>query len=291
MFHQPVSSSPWQSCFQCLILAVSYVAAIYIFDKRIYDRNHPESIKQRIKSVTLICLLAPVFVYYCGSTSFTSRYDVITWLGLHTNHIINAIFFPLLLTAILFLGPIVMRLCENGIDELQISILSFNDLRWCRDYVVAPLTEEFIFRACMLPIMTSAFGLTPSIFLTPLFFGVAHVHHAVEHIKNGNALMDVVFSTVFQLSYTTLFGAYCCFIFLRTGHFIAPVLCHSFCNMMGFPDFPGISTSRSPNLITISFCFGLLLFLFLLFPMTTPSLYESIYWNWCDTWIYFLIQT
>ena len=36
----------------------------------------------------------------------------------------------------------------------------------------APFSEEFIFRACMLPLLVPCFGTSLSVFLCPLFFGV-----------------------------------------------------------------------------------------------------------------------
>ena len=36
----------------------------------------------------------------------------------------------------------------------------------------APFSEEFIFRACMLPLLVPCFGTGLSVFLCPLFFGV-----------------------------------------------------------------------------------------------------------------------
>ena len=41
----------------------------------------------------------------------------------------------------------------------------------------------------------------------------------------------------FQSTYTTIFGMYSAFLFIRTGHIAAPVVAHGFCNFMGFPDF------------------------------------------------------
>src|ERR1700733_4712855 len=40
---------------------------------------------------------------------------------------------------------------------------------------------------------------------------------------------------VFQFAYTTLFGAYCSFLFIRTGSLFPPLIAHSFCNVMGLP--------------------------------------------------------
>lgn len=46
------------------------------------------------------------------------------------------------------------------------------NLLWIRNHIVAPLSEEFTFRACMLPLLLQSFSPITSIFITPLFFGV-----------------------------------------------------------------------------------------------------------------------
>ena len=46
------------------------------------------------------------------------------------------------------------------------------DMRWLRHQVIAPLTEELVFRACMLPMLAPCTGLGPAVFTCPLFFGV-----------------------------------------------------------------------------------------------------------------------
>lgn len=45
-------------------------------------------------------------------------------------------------------------------------------MRWLRNQVVAPLTEELVFRACMLPMLVPCTGPSAAIFTCPLFFGV-----------------------------------------------------------------------------------------------------------------------
>ena len=73
--------------------------------------------------------------------------------------------------------------------------------------------------------------------MTPLYFGIAHVHHFYEfslthpHIPKSFALLN----SIFQLAYTTLFGWYANFVFVRTGSLMAVVLCHAWCNWMGLP--------------------------------------------------------
>ena len=43
--------------------------------------------------------------------------------------------------------------------------------------------------------------------------------------------------SLFQFAYTTIFGMYSAFLFIKTGHFAAPFIVHAYCNFMGFPDF------------------------------------------------------
>lgn len=45
--------------------------------------------------------------------------------------------------------------------------------------------------------------------------------------------------SLFQFGYTTLFGAYAIFLYLRTGSLLAVILVHAFCNWMGLPRFWG----------------------------------------------------
>jgi intramembrane prenyl-peptidase len=84
------------------------------------------------------------------------------------------------------------------------------------------------------------------IFTTPLFFGLAHIHHAYEHrlhfIRSPGLSVLVTFV---QFTYTTIFGWYASYLLLVTQTIWAPVLAHAFCNCMGLPRFwggiPGVS--------------------------------------------------
>ena len=75
------------------------------------------------------------------------------------------------------------------------------------------------------------------ILLTPLYFGIAHIHHFYEFTLTNQRtpLGPALAITLFQFSYTVIFGWYASFVFLRTGSLLAVVLCHSFCNWMGLP--------------------------------------------------------
>jgi membrane protease YdiL (CAAX protease family) len=129
-----------------------------------------------------------------------------------------------------------------------------------RDLAVAPLAEEVVFRACLLPPLLAARrradggggggrrggALSPvsASWIAPLFFGVAHLHHLYERIRrlppamrsNRAVLTRILLGVMVQWTYTTLFGAYVSHVFVRTGSFGAVATAHVVCNCMGLPD-------------------------------------------------------
>ncbi|KAG0366609.1 hypothetical protein BGZ54_005116 [Gamsiella multidivaricata] len=126
------------------------------------------------------------------------------------------------------------------------------------------------------------------IFGLPLVFGIAHIHHGYEaYAKKGRtrrALMNAALMACFQTAYTTLFGWFATFLFLRTSNLIAPCLCHAFCNMMGFPDVTNIQYfGRMKYWLYLAFVSGLILFCVALGPLTNPELYGDknslAYWR------------
>lgn len=90
---------------------------------------------------------------------------------------------------------------------------------------------------------------------------IAHAHHAVEVFTKGGKTSQAavqaivgarkfvpdVTDPVFQLSYTTLFGWYASYLFLRTGSIVPPLLAHGFCNYMGIY-LPGHAIRHYPDL-------------------------------------------
>ncbi|KAJ7357410.1 CAAX prenyl protease [Desmophyllum pertusum] len=272
----------FRGIISCLVLSVAYVGSLYVL-KSPYPRDHPKTIRQRFRSVFVISLLAPLYVWlWADGTSDLNILSLWKYLGIHLENILIATLFPLILTAILFLGPIMLLYFSGesvnmkGFLEYPTSWVNSINLR---NYFVAPLTEEFVYRACLVPMLVPSFGNVLPIFICPLFFGVAHIHHVIERLKLGENPKDVWSTAIFQFGYTTVFGGYTAFLFLRTGHLIGPVLCHSFCNFMGFPPIDQVPSSKYPRLISGSFVAGLVLFLVLAVPLTNPSWYNSVYYR------------
>ncbi|KAJ8246776.1 hypothetical protein GJAV_G00255280 [Gymnothorax javanicus] len=274
----------WSSVLSCLVLACAYVGSLYVWRSDL-PRDHPSVIKRRFTSVLVVSTLSPVFVWtWKEITGARPAHSLLALMGIRMEGIVAGAILPLLLTMALFLGPLIQLAIDcpwSFIDGIKVVIdpsfwaLCVSDMRWLRNQVVAPLTEELVFRASMLPMLVPCAGPNTAILTCPLFFGVAHFHHVIELLRFRQGSVSAIFlSAVFQFFYTGIFGAYTAFIFIRTGHLIGPVLCHSFCNYMGFPAV-GVALEHPRRLTLLSsYLLGALLFILLLFPLSDPALYS-----------------
>lgn len=136
----------------------------------------------------MVMLISPIFIYVLLLANKSTNVTIWEIMGFRTAGILVALFVPLLLTATLFLGPI-SAIIMNGVWKLYLEPVywmdSFKNILWIRNHIVAPLSEEFTFRACMMPLLLQSYRPTTAVLLTPLFFGVAHLHHIIERIRSG----------------------------------------------------------------------------------------------------------
>jgi len=289
------------------LLGLSYVLSLYIWSlpwqtsssssssssssdgkSFLQDRDHPSTIKRRFVSAFCMLFVSPPFVVAFGTRALLDApgATLASVIGFRSEGMISAVVIPLFLTAALFLGPLVMA----SVNDVRIKLImmphywaqSMRDLIWWRNYVVAPFTEEYTFRACMLPILLGYFTPVGSIAISPFFFGIAHLHHMIERIRKGQDIQTAVMISLFQSTYTTIFGMYSAFLFVRTGHIAAPVVAHGFCNFMGFPDFNELLNHppRTRAILSAFFLLGVLLFFVLLFPLTDPKIYGNHLYKW-----------
>jgi intramembrane prenyl-peptidase len=89
-------------------------------------------------------------------------------------------------------------------------------------------------------------------------------------------------TTAFQLLYTTVFGWYSSFLFIRTGHLAAPFLAHAFCNHMGFPPVDAMFGGANPHAkaMALSLLAGAALFIAGVMPATEPSIFSNKLYLW-----------
>lgn len=150
----------------------------------------------------------------------------------------------LALTALLFAGPLFEKcIIESGwrnwakgrgIHETLSSWIGW------RNYIAGPFTEEMQFRSLVLSLhllVRPPSSQSILIFVTPLYFGIAHIHHFYEYALTHpfTPLLPALLRSIVQFGYTTVFGWYAAFLFLRTGNIWGVVVVHAFCNWMGLP--------------------------------------------------------
>uniref|UniRef100_D3TP37 CAAX prenyl protease 2 n=1 Tax=Glossina morsitans morsitans TaxID=37546 RepID=D3TP37_GLOMM len=267
----------------CLAMSILYVSSLYIWNNK-HNRDHPATVKRRFLSVSVVMLVAPVFLYSFSSTELMEKVQFNELLGLRWHGLLMAILIPYLLTMLLFLGPLCVELqseSQKMFFDFEFWKSSFKNILWIRNHVMAPLSEEFVFRACMMPLILQSFSPLASVFITPLFFGVAHVHHIIERLTMGMDFTTALIISLSQLAYTTLFGFYSAYLFARTGHFIAPFLVHAFCNHMGLPDLQELWQQQLWKRILLICCYigGFIGWVLLLNMATLPSVYKNkIFW-------------
>ncbi|KIJ14939.1 hypothetical protein PAXINDRAFT_169365 [Paxillus involutus ATCC 200175] len=255
-------------------------------------RDDPDVIRARLVAVSIATLLCCAIVFGLMTTVSGNGNDQLTasqltgiYLGFTPTKIL-----PHLVTPVLFLGPLYGHFLLETLPYQ--SNWSFQDngvsllfsLTCMRNYIVAPITEEIVFRACVLTVyhLTQA-SRTRMIFLSPLLFGAAHIHHAWDtynrYGRSPAALKRAVIGTAFQFTYTSVFGFYCSYLFLRTGSVFAPITAHVFCNIMGVPQ-PGYDISQRPDrklAIIIAYFLGIFGFMFVLTRWTHTE--GSLYWT------------
>ncbi|KNC75000.1 hypothetical protein SARC_12468 [Sphaeroforma arctica JP610] len=113
-----------------------------------------------------------------------------------------------------------------------------------------------------------------------MFFGIAHMHHVYESVfVRGEPWRTALLRAAVQFSYTSAFGLYSAYVFLKTGHFAAPLFCHAFCNALGFPDFEYIIEHEQKKVLVPVLVGGLLSFVATFKILLSADNFGSIYQN------------
>jgi prenyl protein peptidase len=212
------------------------------------NRDAASVIRARIRTVSLACLISSLSTFYLitvsGQTTWT---EALHLLGCYTVSPLTSIIRPLFLTTLLFLGPLFEKFITqdswrawlSGLNSLFPTLISSVGFR---NYVAGPVTEEILFRSVLIPLHLLAKKPPAQIvWLTPLYFGIAHVHHFYEFTLTHphTPTLPALLRSLFQFGYTTLFGWYASFLYLRTASLVTVILVHSFCNWCGLPRFWG----------------------------------------------------
>lgn len=196
--------------------------------------------------MTLACIVATAAALYLilvtGHVGPALALHMLGWWPLQPVTILRC----LALTCLLYLGPLFeLVFVDRVFGQLRggrAIVETLSSWQGYRNFVAGPVTEEILFRSVVIAVNLLA-KLSPSriVFLTPLYFGIAHIHHFYEFTLTHphTPLLPALLRSVFQFTYTTLFGWYAAFIYVRTGSLYACIIIHAFCNAMGLPRFWG----------------------------------------------------
>ncbi|KAL3536127.1 hypothetical protein ACH5RR_004588 [Cinchona calisaya] len=289
----------------CTAMALFYVGILYA-PTLVLRLPPPSSYKSFLIRRFICAAISSVVSLFASALILPIRWhapDVFSAYGMRFDHLCQALVLPLSLTSLMYAGSFIQKLlhlldswvehrnrgrnvtidCIIKIPEKFINwifSMSFNMSAW-RNYIVAPITEELVFRACMVPLLLcGGFRTYMAVILCPIFFSLAHLHHILEHYFQRNcSLAKASMAVGFQLGYTVIFGSYATFLFVRTGHLIAPLVAHIFCNYMGLP----LIFSRMSGIVSLAFIAGALGFFWLIFPLTSPHLYNDTLHS-CKCW-------
>lgn len=244
-----------ETAFLCVVLFTAfYIAPFYLSQtlrtSPLNSRDAPAVIKARVRAVGLTCIACSVVtVYVLAFYGHANPYETLRLLGMYPVNPVD-ILRVLSLLLVLFVCSIYENVIVDG-EWRGWGPSSFKAGLWddwtsYRNRIVAPISEELVFRSLAIPLFLLArMSTTRIVFITPLIFGLAHVHHLVEFITSrtpdnrripplGIWIHGIMRST-FQFAYTSLFGFFAAFVFLRTGNLWAAIVAHSFCNRMGLP--------------------------------------------------------
>ena len=108
-----------------------------------------------------------------------------------------------------------------------------------RNYIIGPITEEIVFRSIIIS-SSIVFQLRSSntlhsnntsiiyniIWYSPIYFGLAHIHHLYESIRQGKPIVQSITIIMFQLTYTSIFGIIAGILYIRTGTIISCIRSH-----------------------------------------------------------------
>ena len=273
-------------------LCTIFVACLYLCTGKVLpNRNDPAVVKERFVRVGIASALAP-FVTLASGTLLSARDEacapqapLLRWIGLWSPALPLAFASGLGLTMLLFLGPLVMGWLDHG-QRLSLRGLVTGsqlaaDLRdprarllVVRNLLVGPLAEEWVFRACTCPLLFGAgLGDAANVWGSAVCFGAAHLHHVFD---GGGDVKAVAVMFV----YTSLFGAYSSYLFLRTGTVAGPLAAHIFCNAIGLPDFAGVPRHPRRRLVAGCYVAGLAGFIAAvsLDAASRPPLFGSLFW-------------
>lgn len=254
----------WIAWLASIVVSLLYVVAIYYHTPaslKGLERDDLRVIHHRMHRLDILTVLLIVIVPLLVATidgvlwSLIMRYTGVV-PGFTINHSIQldllGIFKLLILICSLYVGPITFNAYyyykyagdEGGWDLFNDFVDSFVIIQGFRDHVFAPITEELVYRSMVLTLFHQQGKTWYTMYLTPLLFGIAHIHHGYQMRCQYKdlPLKTIIFGTSFQTLYTTIFGILTNYLFYKYHTVWCCIMVHGVCNLLGFPSYTKYAT-------------------------------------------------
>ncbi|RCK66902.1 CAAX prenyl protease 2 [Candida viswanathii] len=227
-----------------LLMASSMLFAIYFAEPAHIKNKHRDDLEvvhHRTKRITILCvvllMLIPSIVNGGGyfenikKLGILPGYTTTGSLQADLVNIIKALYFILVLYSSTIFQILIGDFTPFDTEEEgEPMIYAF------RDYVLAPVSEELIYRGMMVLI---ADGDAVLMAMCPYLFGIAHVHHGYQmYVIRQEPLARVLATVGFQFAYTSVFGMVVLWFYVWSGRNLwCCVVLHAVCNLLGIPSF------------------------------------------------------
>ncbi|KAF5823826.1 putative CAAX prenyl protease 2 [Helianthus annuus] len=182
----------------CIGMTILYVAILY--SPTLILRLPPPSSFKTFMIRRFICagISTVVSLVVCAFILPIKRWNMsylLSAYGIRLHHTWEAVVFPLCLTSLTYIGSFILKIlsiwsswAEHGDRQIDISfhglksglqnlinwmVSAVYDISVWRMYIVAPLTEELVFRACMISLLLcGGFKAYTVILLSPVLFSL-----------------------------------------------------------------------------------------------------------------------
>lgn len=244
-------------------ITLMFVLSLYLWPNH-RQRLAPATIFRRLVSITISTIISIGIVYfYSRYRSDKSFIQLILSFRLRKLKI-KDIVWPLIITATIFLGPIVddilaSRRWFRGQGRRNVASGDSNSENrstpglgglsawfrvwrsrpdiWTilRNWLVGPLLEEIVFRCINCTLLSNDFPTHYNVLISGLLFGAAHFHPQIMQHIFLDMERQLLVDSLIQFLYTSAFGMYVATIFMKTRSLWPAVAVHVFCNAMGAP--------------------------------------------------------
>jgi len=257
-----------------LLFPLFYVLPLYVLPGNAGGPRNSKSVMRQRIVVTIVYIpivfWVPTFVQLTSGTSKGCFEDYDSMFSTSTSRLLFRLLgFPMSEPAgyyyaaslvgivpilVLFVGSILTAILERKTQHFHRDSIE----AWIRDVVVAPCAEELYFRAGVMSFLyLNKVESKALIFLSPMLFGVSHVHHIYDNIVHRRFdVRHAIIVAMMQVTYTYLFGCLAAFLLLKTGHIVAPICAHALCNYFGVPRFGEITGYKYSTVIRIAHICG-----------------------------------